>query len=356
MKKIKYYSLKKIKSLNAIYNLILGMRANGKSFAVKDEVLKNAYLNNESFVYLRRWQEDIKRVNVTSYFADSPVEKITGGEYEGIDVYGSEIYFVNYEEDGKKIRGQKIGRACALNEAERYKSNAFQSEEKGLKTTDVIFEEVMSDFYLSNEPQRLMQFCSTVFRNKKGRVWLIGNTITRVCPYFREWGLKNALRQKPGTIDLYHYETKDGQVDIAVERCEVLDNREGAMFFGKAAEQIISGEWETQEVPHLLKPLEEYEFLYEVEVSCQDFRFCIQLLAEPEEGGKLLYIYPLTKDRFILRKISDTYSDSPFVSRGFLDRIKAERIMKELLKVGRVCYSDNLTGADFKAVLQFLDI
>ena len=346
-----YYSLKKIKSLDAEYNILLGMRSNGKSYAVKEEVLKNAYLKDESFVYLRRWQRDITRVAVLSYFEDAPIEKITGGEFDGVDFYGGEIYFATIEEDGKKVRGKKIGRACALNEATRYKSQNFGN------TTGIIFEEFVTDsMYLYNEPSKLLQVVSTVFRNKKGKVWLVGNTITRVCPYFMEWGLKNALTQKSGTIDLYHFDTKDGRVNIALERCEVLDNREGAMFFGSAAGQIISGEWETEEVPHLQKPLEEYDLIYEIEVSSQNLRFCMQLLIEPEEGGRLVYVYPLTKDRFILRKISDIYDDSPFVSTGFQERRKPEKIMHELIKSGKVCFSDNLTGADFKSVLQFLDI
>lgn len=42
--------------------------------------------------------------------------------------------------------------------------------------------------YLANEPARLMTFYSTVDR-KRGttKLWLVGNTVSRVCPYLIDW-------------------------------------------------------------------------------------------------------------------------------------------------------------------------
>lgn len=74
----KYYSLKGIKKLNCEYNILLGERANGKSYSVKDEVLKNAWQNKEEFIYLRRWKEDIRRVSIVNYFADMDIKNIQG--------------------------------------------------------------------------------------------------------------------------------------------------------------------------------------------------------------------------------------------------------------------------------------
>ena len=96
--KRKYYSLENILKTDSEYYILLGQRANGKSYAVKEHVLKNAYEKKEHFVYLRRYREDIKTQLVESYFMDMNVEKITNGTYSIIIAYQSYIYFGNIDE------------------------------------------------------------------------------------------------------------------------------------------------------------------------------------------------------------------------------------------------------------------
>ena len=64
MKK-KYYSVERIKKIDAQYKILLGGRNIGKSYAVKNDVVKECYLNGNEFIYLRRWDEDIKQKYVT---------------------------------------------------------------------------------------------------------------------------------------------------------------------------------------------------------------------------------------------------------------------------------------------------
>ena len=61
-------------------------------------------------------------------------------------------------------------------------------------------------------------------------------------------------------------------VTIAVEFCSNTNN-ENKMFFGQAAKQIITGEWDVKELPKLPRQQYEYDVLYEVEVDYQNFRF-----------------------------------------------------------------------------------
>ena len=224
-----FYRLDNILSCKANYMLIYGMRANGKSYAVKERAVIRAYEKGEIFTYLRRWGQDIKQKEVDNYFDDIPVNKITNGEYDGITAYQGSFYFFNNLENGRKDRVPKaIGRYCALNEAERYKSQVFNSKR-------IIFEEVFTDkIYLGSkerpEPRILMQFISTVARDRDIEVYLIANTVSRVNPYVGEWGLKNVLQQKPGTIDVYHLRGENGVVDIAVENCEVIPSEKNSKF------------------------------------------------------------------------------------------------------------------------------
>ena len=116
MSKQKYYDLGPILSKNCNYNIIYGMRSNGKSYAVKKYCVEQA-LKDRHFVYLRRWREDIKTKEVASYFDDLPFNELTNGEYQGIIAYQGYFYFYSIDEEtDKPKRGKLAGRYCALNE------------------------------------------------------------------------------------------------------------------------------------------------------------------------------------------------------------------------------------------------
>lgn len=353
MKK-KYYSLKNLLDCKCNWMILYGMRSNGKSYAVKRHVLEQAHKKGERFVYLRRWSEDIKEKDVNSYFDDMPVKEITGGKYTGVSAYRGYFYFCNTGADGKIQRaGDPIGRYCALNNYERYKSQVFD------KVESLIFEEFITDkLYLGGssnpEPRMLMQFVSTVARDRNINIFLIGNSISRVCPYFREWSLSGVMEQKPGTIDIYHLRGENGVVDIAVENCEVVATG-SKMFFGLASKQITSGEWEVNEVPKLLKPYEYYDMLYELAAVFGDFKYVLQLLTDPDTGGAFVYIYPMTSSRKIERIITDVFNVDPMITSGLNHKIAAECLIADLFRAGKVCFSDNLTGTDFKQVLKNYD-
>ena len=349
----KYYDLSNLLQTGCKWMLLYGMRSNGKSYAVKMHTLKKCYEKGETFVYLRRWGEDIKQKQLT-YFDDMPIYTITNGEYTTVTPYQGFFYWANVSETGRIERsGKPIGRYCALAEAERYKSQVFNAER-------IIYEEFLTNkLYLGSrerpEPRLLMQFVSTVARDRDIEIFLIGNTISRVCPYIDEWGFKGMLQQQPGTIDIYHLRGENGIVDFAVENCEVVATK-SKMFFGLSSKQITSGEWEVDEMPKLLKPYEYYDMVYEVMLSGGDFKYCLQLMYDPSNQGLFVYVYPLTKERKILRIISDIFSTDPMQTRTFRSDIYPEVLMSQCFRRNKICYSDNLTGTDFKAVLKMYDL
>ena len=352
MKK-RYYDLTALLGTGCYYLILYGMRANGKSYAVKSYVIKQAYEQGHKFVYLRRWSEDIKSKDVANYFDDMPFNELTKGEYQGIMSWQGYFYFYTIGEDDKPVRGPQVGRYCALNNYERYKSQVFDGYEY------IIYEEFMTDrIYLGSnampEPRYLMQFISTVARDRNIKIFMIANTISRVCPYFSEWGITNIMKQKPGTIDIYHLHGENGTVDIAVENCEVVETK-SKMFFGIGSKQISKGEWDVHEVPKLLKPYQYYDMLYELKASYDTFNFCIQLMHDGETGGCFVYIYPLTTERRIDRVVTNIFSTDPYVSNGLDARIKAECLIADCFRRGKVCFSDNLTGTDFGNVIKYYD-
>ena len=115
MAKKTYYDITNMLMTKAQYMILLGQRANGKSYQAKLTVLTNAYENGRKFVYLRRWKEDIKTKAIDKYFGDMNIQKITKGEYDAIVAWNGGIYFSKKNEKGQTIKSKEIGVYCALN-------------------------------------------------------------------------------------------------------------------------------------------------------------------------------------------------------------------------------------------------
>lgn len=357
--KQKYYSLKNILQHNANYNLIYGERSNGKSYAIKTHCIKKAYQKKaQTFVLLRRYELEVKASAVESYFADIPVETITNGEYDCITVSRSYIYLSKYDtENNKVIKGLAIGRALYLSGATHFKSQSFPDCE------DVIYEEFLTkNVYINDEPNVLMDLISTIARRRFIQVFLIGNTISRVCPYLYEWGLiKGIKKQQQGTIDDYIFHTdqqdengNDIDIKIAVEYAENSGSN-SKMFFGEHSKSITRGAWETHQQPHLLRPQSEYTMCYELLIICDGFQFVLQLLSN-NDGGLINFVYPFTGTRNIYRIIQKDFSDLPNITAGFKTEIKAENLILNNIISKKTCYADNLTGEEFQQVVKQLNI
>lgn len=364
----KFYSNQRILESGAEYMLQLGERSNGKSYSDKIYLLYNAYrekdlytgepLDRFQFAYIRRWDLEIKGKDVEQYFADMPIERITDGLFDLVTVYQRRIYFARFDpETGRAIRGKEIGHCFAITQETHYKSLAFP------KVGFAIFEEFITDSgYLEKEPARLFNLLSTIFRRRSGRVFLVGNTISRACPYFGDWGLSGVLRQDKGTISIYTQETDQLQengepvvIRIAVEFCENSGNNT-KMFFGQKSKMITSGDWESDVQPHLEYYLDDYTRITDMIFEADGLAYRAQLLIDPKRRP-LVYVYPMNeiteKERKTKRIISDLYTLNVNQTRGWVDnRFKYDKIYMTLLSAGKVAFSDNLTGTEFLLMLK----
>ena len=362
--KQKYYRLDNMDKIDAQYKMLIGERSNGKSYAVKERVLQEAYTKKCQFILLRRWVVEIKQSLIELYFSDMPVEKITRGEYSGVTVYNSNIYFSRKNEEGKTVKGDCIGYVRALSQEQHYTSGAYNEVET------IIFEEFISrDYYLPGETDKLANFVSTVARRRKITVYMIGNTINKICPYFSNWGLEHTKDQKQGTIELYHFTTLEQDdngdpvvVTIAVEFCE-NSGRNSKMFFGRISKMITSGEWLTKEYNRLPGKLIDYNQLYTIIYVYDNMRFTLKLLSD-NDGRMMWSVYPYSGDlmkedsqRIVVNKWLPEYITlmrSNVVTKGFITAYKAEIQLIDLLFNGLVVYSDNHTGTDFNNSLKGL--
>lgn len=360
--KQKYYRLDKIKKVDAQYKMLLGERSNGKSYAVKEESLQDAWADdNKKFIYLRRWDLECKPSLTEQYFLDAPISAITKGEADTIVVYMGKIFFAKYDAETQKPKKIKIcGYTRALSMEGHYVSGSYPDVDK------IFFEEFISrDYYLPGEVNKLMQFVSTVARRRQILVYLIGNTISRVCPYFSDWQLVNIPRQKQGTIDIYEFKTEEFNEDgtpvvvkIAVEMCE-NSGHNSKMFFGVNSKMITSGSWQCEEKPHLPgRKMIDYFKLYEVFFSMDNFKFKGELLMSKDTSSLLWYVTPKTSD-FKFKNNDRIISDHAILknnmtSIGLVPFNNNESYVFSLLKQGWIYYSDNLTGSEFEMCLKKL--
>lgn len=232
-----HYNLDNIDKLNATYNLIYGEKSNGKSYQVKHKKGVEKYLQTgRRFILLRRWKEDITSAWIEKYFSDVDVAKLTNNKYNCIVMYKKTLYFANYSStDGKTTKGDKIGYAMSLSTEQHFSGASY------LDVDDIIFEEFMErGNYLPNEPEKLEIFYSTVDR-KRGttRVWLVGNTISRVNPYLYQWDLQKIVRkQEQGDIDLITIHNEENDVTLALEYCKSSGGK--TMAIGNAKSMVDS--------------------------------------------------------------------------------------------------------------------
>ena len=251
---MKYYSLNKINKKNATYNVIFGERSNGKTYATLKQVLENYFNDGSQFAYIRRWSVDVqpKRMNnlFNAIIEDGYLEKLSGGKFTAIFYRTGRFYLCTYNDKGKPIYNEEdiIGYAFSLSENEHNKANSYP------RITTIIFDEFLTNkIYLPDEFILFMNTVSTIVRQRTNvKIYMLGNTVNKFCPYFKEMGLTNILTMKQGTIDLYTYgETKlKVAVEYADSKKKFKKNNFYFAFNNPKLKMITGGAWELNIYPH----------------------------------------------------------------------------------------------------------
>lgn len=376
------YNLDNIDKKGALINLIWGERSNGKSYQVKhkkaienylhdtksyfssykniSEVVEKNIKSGNRFILMRRWKEEISTEKIEQYFDDVDVYKLTDKKYNCITMYKKQLYLSNYiSETGKSQRGEKIGYVVALSTEQNYAGASY------LDVTDIIFEEFMSrSVYITHESDKLMNFYSTVDRKRGStRLWLVGNTISRVCPYLEDWGLQKIIKQqKQGTIETlwlstgtYDDDNKEIKIKLAIEYC--MSTGQSSFVIGKRKDMANKGSWQTDPQPHLPKSYKEYKKLYSIGFQYQSFKFICDFLQDKQTYDCIWFIKPFNSN-FPKNKIvfSDVIKTSNYWQRDIYNPTFKNKKLCDILKTfkeHRIFYASDLCGTDFKQVIDF---
>ena len=253
----KYYSLNAINKKNATYNVIFGERSNGKTYATLKQGVIDYYKNGGQMAYVRRWKEDITGRRASRLFSalceNGEIQKITNNEFTGVHYWAGKWYLCTYDDSGKAIYSDQdiICFSFALSDGEHDKSTSFP------KIQTIIFDEFLTNkIYLNDEFVLFMNTVSTIVRKRDDvKIYMLGNTVNKYCPYFVEMGLEHIQKQKQGTIDVYKY--GESKLTVAVEYCASVQDKNSPTvnkyfaFNNPKLEMITGGAWELSIYPHL---------------------------------------------------------------------------------------------------------
>jgi len=346
----KFYNTAKIDKKNATYNIIFGERSNGKTYAMLKKSLKNYFETGAQFGYVRRWKEDITGRRAQRLFSgindNQEVEKMSKGAFTGVHYWAGKFYLCNYDDNGKTIYSDQdiIGFTFALSDGEHDKSTSFPN------ITTIIFDEFLTGrLYLQDEFVLFMNTVSTIVRKRDDvKVYMLGNTVSKFCPYFGEMGLKHITKMTQGTIDVYHY--GNSKLTVAVEYCASISKGEKSnkyfAFDNPKLEMITGGAWELDIYPHLPFKYKPKDILLIYFIEFDDSIFQCEVI----EINGIYFTYIHIKTTEIKERETDLIYSLDFnpqlnYNRNMYNPInKLQERVLWFFKTDRVYYQDNTIG------------
>ena len=256
---VKYYSLANILKYDCDYNIIFGERSNGKTYALLEYIVKQFYESGykSQGAIIRRWKEDIVGKRASTIFSglesNNRISELTNGEYNSVWFFSGKYYLANFDENTQKYVPLQTPMAFtfALSDMEHDKSTSYPS------VTTIMFDEFITRrYYLPDEFIIFLNVLSTIIRQRDNvKIFMLGNTVNKFCPYFQELGLKHIDKMTQGTIDVYKF-GENNELKIAVEYCnnsnkEKKSNKYFCFDDKNAVQMIIGGAWELDIYPHL---------------------------------------------------------------------------------------------------------
>lgn len=263
----KYYSFSKIDKTGATYRLIIGQRSNGKTYGACRKILEKYLETGKPSVYIRRMEEMIRPTNLEGLFNPHRewIEQKTEHKYNSIVYRQHKFYLARYDttDTGKYIKtAQDLNPFCIT-----YAISTVETT-KGSDPGEiycVLFDEFITrTFYLANEFIKFQNLLSSVIRDRPGVIiYMLANTVSKHCPYFRDMGLYRIQSQEQGSIDVYTM-GKSG-TKIAVEYCSPSKATSKVSkyfaFDNPQLDMITKGSWEIAMYRHAPDKMDDYPII-----------------------------------------------------------------------------------------------
>lgn len=349
MAKEKYYSLNEILKKNAKYNVIFGERSNGKTYSVLLHGLKNYCEKGEQMALVRRWAEDLvsRKRGATMFDAlvgDGWISKLTKGEWSGVYFLGLQWFLCRYNEKHERIvADEPFCFGFSISAMEHDKSTSYN------RITTICFDEFITrNSYLPDEFVLFENVCSTIIRQRTNvTIFMLGNTVNKYCPYFKEMGLTHIKDMKQGTIDLYTYGKTD--LTVAVEYTASGKGKASDVYFAfdnPKLKMITTGGWELDIYPHCPKKYRMNDILFIYFIEFDDVTLQCEIVMKDDD----IFTFIHEKTTELKHPEQDLiYSTKIDVRANWMRNILKPRteIQKRITRfflIDKVFYQDNTVG------------
>lgn len=203
-----YYDNKPLLEKNGDINVIWGPKMIGKTYSYLKLALENFRDNKRTFVYVKRWNEDVKTINMKRLIEPSLVETVFGQGYS-IAFYRGKFILKHEDKDD-----EVVGWAVAINNQDHVRLQIFNNAQIVILDD---FLQVRSERTIPYEFDCWESILYNITRDAPdAKVFILGNVVTKCSPYFIMYNIKPSSMQ-PGEIKVI----KDGPIRIVAQYCKI---------------------------------------------------------------------------------------------------------------------------------------
>ena len=250
-----WYSPNRLLSHNALLNICLSPRGNGKTYSAKDKIIKNWLKKRKQSVYIRRYKTELEDMKDT--FFDDIKEKYPKHEFK---VLGYEGY----------IDDEVVVFFVPLTTSSNLKSKAFPNVDLIVFDEYIITKSTHSR-YLKNEVVLLFDLMETIFRIRdNGVVLVLGNAVSFVNPLFSFFDIVPDSEKR-------FQKFKDGLICLELFTSNVFIEKKKETRFGKLVTGTRYGNYaienETlEDTSDFIKDRGNYKYKYMCCFKYEDFK------------------------------------------------------------------------------------
>lgn len=359
MAKRQYYDPSKILKHRCNYNVVLGERSNGKTYAVLYDMLERHVKSEytDQGVIIRRWDTDFEgATGAGTSFAmlthngrgANVVKELTGGLCDTIR-YRAGAYALGSTGSKGFTQHSILAYGMSIVRGEHYKSASLPH------VKSILFDEMCTRRqYLPNECTEFQALISTIVRDRDDvTIWMVGNTVDIHCPYFREMGLYKVKTMEQGTIDVYEC----GQTRIAVEYVGKGPSKRSDVYFGfdnPHTRMITTGSWETDTYPRLREGYDRNDVVFRFFVKWDGDTVQCDVVNRGADMFIFCYIKSDPETRYNDLVYSPEYDTSIFHRRRITVPLsETERAIYALIRQDKVFYASNMAGEILRNYLKW---
>jgi hypothetical protein len=215
---------------------------------------------------------------------------------------------------------------------------------------NIVFDEFITrSAYLPDEFILFTNTLSTIIRQRNDvKIFMLGNTVNKFCPYFNEMGLKHIKDMNQGDIDVYRVGTSG--LKIAVEYCGTskVNRKKSDIYFSfdnPKLEMITSGIWEIDIYPHCPCKYKPKDVLYTYFVEYDGEMLQCEVVMV--EGMTFTFVHRKTtpiKDEENDLVFSQRWNARPNFRRKITERVPLVQKLYSYFANDKVFYQDNEVG------------